>query len=119
MNNPKSKSGVCRQCGSNVKGAAEFCSSCGHSLVIGLRCSNHKENAAVGVCVICCLSYCDRCASLVNKRYLCERHETYEIYEGMARVYGVSDRAAASYVSDCLGKKGLHPFLYSRKASPL
>jgi hypothetical protein len=37
----------------------------------------------------------------------------------MARVYGVSDEAAASYVSDCLFKKGLHPFLYSRKASPI
>ncbi len=119
MRKPRSDSRLCSKCRTKAVGDAEFCPNCGNAFADGLRCSIHKRSDAVGVCVICSLPYCTRCASLVNKRYLCHEHEGYEIYEGMARVYGVSDEAAASYVSDCLGKKGLHPFLYSRKASPI
>ena len=118
---PKSRaeSRVCTKCRSKAAVDAKFCPDCGTAFATGLRCFSHKKNDAVGVCVICRRPYCSRCVSLVNKRYLCHDHEDYEIYEGMARVYGVSDEAAASYVTDCLEKKGLHPFLYSRKASPI
>lgn len=37
----------------------------------------------------------------------------------MARVYGVSDEVTAQYASKCLEQEGLHPILYSRKASPI
>ncbi len=37
----------------------------------------------------------------------------------MARVYGVSDEAAAQYVRQCLEQDGLHPLLYVRRASAL
>lgn len=119
MRNQRNKSRLCSECREQVAKDAEFCPHCGTVFAAGLHCSNHEGRDAAGVCIICCLSYCKRCASLVNKRYLCHKHEDYEIYEGMARVYGVSDAAAANYVSDCLGKRGLHPFLYSRKASPV
>jgi hypothetical protein len=118
---PKSQieSRICSSCQAKAIGDPEFCPHCGNSFADGLRCVKHKSSDAIGVCVVCCLPYCSRCASRVNKRYLCHKHEGYEIYEGMARVYGISDEAAARYVTDCLVKKGLHPFLYSRKASPI
>lgn len=119
MRKPRIKSRICSKCRTKARGDADFCPNCGTLFAEGLLCSNHKSGDAVGVCVICCLPYCMRCASRVNKLYLCHKHEGYEIYEGMARVYGVSDEAAASYVRDCLDKRGLHPLLYSRKASPL
>jgi len=119
MRKPRIKSRICGKCRTKALGDADFCPNCGNAFAEGLRCSNHKSSDAVGICVICCLPYCSRCVSRVNKLYLCHKHEGYEIYEGMARVYGVSDEAAASYVSDCLGKRGLHPLLYSRKASPI
>jgi hypothetical protein len=65
------------------------------------------------------LPYCDACAVTVGKRCLCNKHEEYEIVEGMARVYGVSDEAAAQYVGTCLEQKGLHPFVFARKASSI
>jgi len=37
----------------------------------------------------------------------------------MARVLGLSDVVTAQYASKCLEQEGLHPILYSRKASPL
>jgi hypothetical protein len=119
MRKPQSKSRLCSKCRSKSMGDAQFCPNCGNIFADGLKCSNHARSVATGVCIICCIPYCARCASRVNKLYLCDKHEGYEIYEGMARVYGVSDEAAASYVGDCLDKKGLHPFIYSRKASPL
>jgi hypothetical protein len=119
MRTPRVKSRTCSKCRTKALGDADFCPNCGTVFAEGLRCANHKRTDAAGVCIICRLPYCARCTSRVNKLFLCDKHAGYEIYEGMARVYGVSDEAAASYVSDCLDKKGLHPFLYSRKASPL
>jgi hypothetical protein len=55
----------------------------------------------------------------VQNRFLCSRHDTLEIYEGMARVYGTSDALHAAYLRSCLETAGLHPLLFSRKASPI
>jgi hypothetical protein len=119
MSHSMSQSRTCGKCSNKVQNGAEFCPNCGNAFVDGLMCKNHKSQPATGVCIICCLAYCGHCATRVNKRFLCSDHESYEIYEGMARVYGVSDEAAAQYVRRCLEQDGLHPFLYSRKASPI
>ena len=119
MSHSSTKSRTCGKCSSKALNDAEFCSNCGNAFIDGLKCTNHKGQAAAGVCIICCVAYCVHCATRVNKRFLCRDHEAYEIYEGMARVYGVSDEAAAQYVRRCLEQEGLHPFLFSRKASPI
>ena len=54
-----------------------------------------------------------------NDIFLCEEHSNYEIIESMVRVYGTFDDVQVQYVSDCLEKAGLHPFLFFRKVSPL
>lgn len=69
---------------------------------------------AKGVCIICCLAFCSECAGWVNNVFLCAIHEGYEIYEGMARVFGTSDEALAQHVLYSLEHAGLHPFIYSR-----
>jgi len=43
----------------------------------------------------------------------------YEIYEGMARVFGSSVAVQVNFAKSCLESDGLHPFVFSRKASPL
>lgn len=110
---------TCSNCKTKPPVDAEFCPRCGSAFVDNLKCRKHKKVEALGVCVICCVPYCAECATRVNKTLLCRDHEGYEIYEGMARVYGISDPAAAQYVGSCLEQQGLHPFLYSMKASPL
>ncbi len=97
----------------------DFCPHCGMLNRQDLKCANHKANSAEGACIICSKPLCSRCGGWVNKRFLCADHAGYEIYEDMARVYGVSDEAAAQYVCKCLEQDGLHAVLYARKASPI
>ena len=108
---------MCDDCGNEVARGDEFCPNCGRVLLENVNCSNHADVEASGVCIICCLPFCRKCGGRVNKLFLCSDHEDYEILEGRARVYGVSDEVTAHYAQDCLKKAGLHPFLYSRKAS--
>jgi hypothetical protein len=56
---------------------------------------------------------------MVQGHFLCEVHCRYEIFQEMARVYGSSDAVQVDYAGSCLTEAGLHPFVYSRKASPL
>ena len=51
--------------------------------------------------------------------FLCDEHDGFEIYEGMARVFGSSDEVQIQYVKKYLEENNLHPFLYSRKALPM
>ena len=37
----------------------------------------------------------------------------------MARVFGSSDEAQILYLKECLEENSLHPFVYSRKSSPM
>jgi hypothetical protein len=50
---------------------------------------------------------------------MCGEHHGYEVMEGMARVFGGSDNAQAEYAKNCLEQNGLHPFIFSRKASSI
>ena len=109
----------CPRCKGKVKKSTDFCPHCGHLFAAEAKCAHHKSSPAVGVCVICSLPLCRKCGSFVVKVFLCAEHEEYEVYEGMARVFGASDVSAAEYVLQCLKQVGLHPFLYSRKASAI
>ncbi|MCX6143905.1 MAG: hypothetical protein NTZ35_11865 [Ignavibacteriales bacterium] len=110
---------TCDDCRNEVAPDDEFCPNCGLVFVDNLKCSNHDDVEASGVCIICCLPFCRKCGGRVNKLFLCGDHEDYEIYEGRARVYGVSDEVTAHFAQECLKNGGLHPFLYSRKANPI
>jgi len=102
-----------------MNGTDDFCPSCGEILAGGASCHNHENQKATGVCIICCLPLCADCCGKVSDRFLCKQHRDYEIYQGMARVFGDSDAANVSFAASCLEKAGLHPFIYSRKASPI
>lgn len=110
---------ICNQCNNDVEEADEFCPNCGNLFAENAFCKHHPKQEAEGVCIICCEAYCSECGSWTNDLFLCADHGDYEIYEGMARVFGVSDESLAQYAHDCLKEAGLHPFLYYRKASPI
>jgi len=115
----KRRLSTCGTCRNEIKLNDDFCPHCGSILTEGLTCSKHRTQKAEGVCIVCSAPYCGKCGAKVHKLFLCSTHQEYEIYEGMARVYGVSDEANAKYVADCLKKSRLHPFVYLRKVSPL
>lgn len=109
----------CSKCEQPISATDEFCPNCGNLLDEDVNCINHENEAAEAVCVICCTPYCSDCGSWVNDIFLCAEHEGYEIYENMARVFGTSIDNEAQYAHNCLKQEGLHPYLYSRKTSPL
>lgn len=119
MSHSVGNSQTCRRCKNRFDKEDDFCPHCGKLQSEELKCANHRTAVAAGVCIICCRPVCRRCGTWVNRRFLCADHADYEIYEGMARVYGVSDEAAAQYVRQCLEQDGLHPLLYVRRASAL
>jgi hypothetical protein len=109
----------CDFCGTEISADAEFCNKCGTIFIDQVSCFNHPDNDAKGVCAICHQAYCKRCGIRVNNIFLCNEHSNYEIYEGMARVYGSSDEQQVNFYKSILEDNELHPFIYVRKASPL
>ena len=109
---------ACGKCDAPVGEHDEFCASCGSLFTDSLRCSVHPSEQADGVCVICAKPYCAKCGEVTNRLFLCNVHWRYEIYEGMARVFGSTDNVAAQYVATELEQAGFHPFLYSRRFNP-
>ena len=114
-----SKQAYCDNCELEVDEDSDFCPRCGTLFVKGVKCTNHPSRDADYVCVICSEPFCKECGTTVSGIFLCSQHDSYEIYEGMARVYGSSDVAQVNYIKGCLEQESLHPFIYSRKASPM
>lgn len=110
---------VCPVCTEEVEEDDEYCPECGELFTEGIMCNAHPSQRAAGVCVVCAIPFCEQCGGKVNGRFLCDEHSTTEIYEGLARVFGDSDAVQVEFAKTTLEEAGLHPFLFSRKASPL
>lgn len=110
---------ICGNCEQDILDDAEYCPRCGTILIDDVICNNHPDVEASGVCVVCSLPYCDNCGYTDDLVYLCNVHDHYEVYQGMARVFGTSDEVQIRHVEGFLKESGLHPFVYSRKSSPM
>jgi hypothetical protein len=108
----------CSECNTVVKDEDTFCTNCGAVFKDGVACSVHNSSEADGFCVMCLKPFCKECGMLVNKIFFCDTHSQYEMYEGMARVFGCTDNLQAQHITSCLEQAGLHPFLYSRRFNP-
>lgn len=116
MKQPENDFTLCGYCENKIDENDDFCPNCGCLFIDNVYCINHPETVADGVCIICCEPYCSKCGGEVNDKFLCADHAEYEIYQGMARVFGISDESQAQYIEGCLKDGGLHPFIFSRKA---
>ena len=110
---------LCVNCNFEADADSDYCPRCGTLFIKNIKCENHSKDKAEGVCVICGNPFCDKCIYPVNNIFLCTEHDGYEIYEGMARVFGTSDEIQIHYVESCLKENSFHPFVYSRKSSPM
>jgi len=111
---------LCNQCTGEVGSHSQFCIHCG-SILLGhvLFCRKHLHTEAAGVCVICQQPFCFGCAQRIDGALLCSVHAVYEIYESMARVYGINDSIMANHIGECLSDSGLHPMVITSQSSPL
>ena len=115
----ETKKHLCTNCSFEADDDSDYCPRCGTLFIENIKCETHSKDKAEGVCVICGKPFCDKCVYPVNNIFLCNVHDGYEIYEGMARVFGTSDEIQIQYVKSCLEENSFHPFVYSRKSSPM
>jgi hypothetical protein len=114
MSNADQDTYACDQCGNAVQPDDDFCPHCGALFSQAFKCTNHQDRDADGACIICALPLCTECGGKVMGKFLCNHHSSYEIYEGMVRVYGGLDDVAAQYAKSCLEQADLHPVLFCR-----
>ena len=119
MPNPKKSSTICPHCGAKVRADDDFCAECGEIFGENVVCHRHSAKLASGVCIVCRMPFCSNCGGRVQNRFLCGEHDSLEIYEGMARVFGSNSVAEVEFAKTSLKTAGLHPFVFSRKASPI
>lgn len=110
---------ICSTCKHEVLRTDDFCPHCGDIFDANVACLHHHNAPAEGVCIICAEPLCAECGCWVRGLYLCGKHAAYEIVEGMVRIFGISDEAQARFADTCLRQAGLHPLVFSRKASPI
>lgn len=109
---------LCDRCGNPVQETSAHCPECGALFAQYVFCSCHHSREALGVCVICSGSWCERCGGWIAGRFLCSRHAGYEIIENMAKVYGDADFVRLQFARTCLEQAGLRPFQFSLKQQP-
>lgn len=110
---------LCRNCENKISDDFDFCPFCGSLFVEGERCKNHPGRDGDGVCLICENVFCKGCGRFVNGKFLCNEHDHYEIYQGMAKVYGSNDNVHCNYLADILKQEGINALVYVRKTSPI
>lgn len=72
---------LCDRCNEPVNEDTVFCSHCGVVLpwvdeaAPRMKCDTHKENAAIGCCVICRRVVCDDCSVMKQGRIFCNNDE--------------------------------------------
>jgi hypothetical protein len=119
MKEQKDEKLVCSNCECEVQLDDDFCPDCGSLFAENINCTEHQNEYAEGVCVICLQPYCGECGAYINNIFLCNDDNDYEIYEGMARIFGSNDASQVDFMKNCLEQAELHPYVYSRKASPI
>jgi hypothetical protein len=110
---------ICTNCNFKADNDSDYCPRCGILFIENTKCENHHEVNAEGVCVICVRPFCSECCRSVSNVFLCSEHDNYEIYEGMAKVFGTSDEVQVQYIKKFLEENDLHPFIYSKKSTPM
>jgi len=110
---------LCTNCSFETDDDSDYCPRCGTLFIKNIKCEIHSQDEAAGVCVICGKPFCSNCGHSVNNIFLCSEHDGYEIYEGMAKVFGTSDEIQIHYVKSCLEENSLHPFIHSKKSAPM
>jgi len=110
---------LCTNCSFEADDVSDCCPRCGTLFIKNIKCETHSKEEAAGVCVICGKPLCSKCSHWVNNIFLCSEHNGYEIYEGMARIFGTSDEIQIHYVKGCLEENSFHPFIHSKKSAPM
>lgn len=108
---------TCTRCENTINDDFEFCPYCGTVFLEQVYCVNHPQNEANGICLICESAFCKKCGSYAYDKFFCDKHGAYEVYQGMAKIYGSGDLFEIENLKNILETEGMHPFIFSRKSN--
>ena len=103
----------CSHCDCEIKEDDDFCPECGTLITEYIKCSEHKDINAEGVCVICCEPYCKECGIFINKVFFCIDHSEYSFSEGLVNLFNTKEVTQMEIIRDNFEQKGLHPLVFS------
>lgn len=107
----------CPHCSGSVKANDDFCPECGTLFAEFVKCIEHTDKEANGVCVICCEPFCKECGIYVNKVFFCIDHCEYKFSEGMVSLFNTNDAAKMEIIRDNMERSGLHTLIFSERTS--
>ena len=70
---------LCDKCKLEIEADSDFCPRCGTIFIEDVKCENHPDIEAKGVCVICTRPVCNNCGIKVNNSFFCNEHDSTEI----------------------------------------
>ncbi len=109
---------VCDNCEFDVNESFDYCPRCG-TLFSEFNCDNHSKSEAEGVCLICEKICCSKCGLYFNDMYLCDEHNSLEIYQNMVKIHGSSDSVQIDFLISTLIDNNFHPVKFDRKNNPI
>ena len=109
----------CSYCENEISDDSDYCPRCGTLITENVKCKLHELVDAEGVCLICSQPYCSDCGDYLKKVFLCNKHNSYEVFEGYVRIFGSSDHLQCEFVKSCLEQNSLHPVIFSNKFSQM
>jgi len=98
----------CSNCGEEVTWDSDFCPHCGviFEAAGGVKCDDHPERAAGGICIICRKLVCNKCGVRKHGRTFCREHKEIEVQQDWARIFQSTDINDAELVKSVLQEAG-------------
>ena len=99
----------CSYCNEEVTPDSDFCPHCGvlFKESENIRCDEHQQNQASGVCIICQRLLCHECGVKITRRIFCEAHRKVQVQEDWAEVFRSTEIADAELIKSLLESTGL------------
>jgi hypothetical protein len=110
----------CDNCEEPITAEATFCSHCGVFLGWSgeggkeIACDTHRENQAVGRCVICKKVVCEDCAVQKRGKYFCSNDKHVEMAFNWVTVYTTGTEYEADMIAANLESTGIPARVYAQ-----
>lgn len=98
----------CSKCGEEITRDSDFCPHCGSlfSEAGRVKCDQHPDTEAEGICIICRTLCCGKCGSEVSGRFFCVAHKGVEVQQDWSRVFQSSEINDSALVQAFLESNG-------------
>jgi hypothetical protein len=107
----------CTNCGESIQEETEYCTLCGIIRIdpAGIECENHRDRAAVAVCIVCGKPVCKECRKVRMNKTFCEDDKHIRTYQNWAVAYVSSTEYEAEMVKANLENAGIESMIFNQR----